>query len=158
MEERLVPELSGETEKNKGKKEAEEGFLHEIDVNKVFIETGLDKNGLCKLLGVGGQSIDRWGEKKDNNGNRPKYNSIVRLLRAGATTETLFGVTCKPKQAAPAVPSPDFIAAHPDLLEGLQEQLIADLKKRGIFSEDNIRDIVRQEIDRLLPGKTDPKI
>ena len=97
MEERLVPELSGETEKNKGKKEAEEGFLHEIDVNKVFIETGLDKNGLCKLLGVGGQSIDRWGEKKDNNGNRPKYNSIVRLLRAGATTETLFGVSCKPK-------------------------------------------------------------
>lgn len=151
MEERLVPELNGETEKNKGKKEAEEGFLHEIDVNKVFIETGLDKNGLCKLLGVGGQSIDRWGEKKDNNGNRPKYNSIVRLLRAGATTETLFGVSSKPQQPASVLP-PEFVKANPEVIEGIREQLMEDLMKKGLVPEEKVKEIVRQEIERLFPS------
>ena len=129
MEERLVPELSGETEKNKGKKEAEEGFLHEIDVNKVFIETGLDKNGLCKLLGVGGQSIEKKKKKKDNNGNRPKYNSIVRLLRAGATTETLFGVDSKP---APQLPeSREPINFDDPKFQAAVKAALAEMKRDG---------------------------
>ena len=35
------------------------------------------------------------GCKKSKNGNRPKYNAAVRLLRAGATVETLYGVEYK---------------------------------------------------------------
>ena len=132
-------------------------YLHNIDLKSLSKETGLNYKELAQLAKIGPKVVYKW-HYSHNDSSRPDYNALVRLLQLGATTETLFGVTCKPKQTAPAVPSPDFIAAHPDLLEGLQEQLIADLKKRGIFSEDNIRDIVRQEIDRLLPGKTDPKI
>lgn len=132
-------------------------YLHNIDLKSLSKETGLNYKELAQLAKIGPKVVYKW-HYSHNDSSRPDYNALVRLLQLGATTETLFGVTCKPKQTAPSVPSPDFIAAHPDLLEGLQEQLIADLKKRGIFSEDNIRDIVRQEIDRLLPGKTDPKI
>ena len=132
-------------------------YLHNIDLKSLSKETGLNYKELAQLAKIGPKVVYKW-HYSHNDSSRPDYNALVRLLQLGATTETLFGVTCKPKQTAPAVPSPDFIAAHPDLLEGLQEQLISDLKKRGIFSEDNIRDIVRQEIERLLPGKTDPKI
>ena len=132
-------------------------YLHNIDLKSLSKETGLNYKELAQLAKIGPKVVYKW-HYSHNDSSRPDYNALVRLLQLGATTETLFGVTCKPKQTAPAVPSPDFIAAHPDLLEGLQEQLFADLKKRGIFSEDNIRDIVRQEIERLLPGKTDPKI
>ena len=132
-------------------------YLHNIDLKSLSKETGLNYKELAQLAKIGPKVVYKW-HYSHNDSSRPDYNALVRLLQLGATTETLFGVTCKPRHDAPAVPSPDFIAAHPDLLEGFQEQLIADLKKRGIFSEDNIRDIVRQEIDRLLPGKTDPKI
>lgn len=132
-------------------------YLHNIDLKSLSKETGLNYKELAQLAKIGPKVVYKW-HYSHNDSSRPDYNALVRLLQLGATTETLFGVTCKPRHDAPAVPSPDFIAAHPDLLEGLQEQLIADLKKKGIFSEDNIRDIVRQELDRLLPGKTDPKI
>ncbi|MBR6832851.1 MAG: hypothetical protein IKM81_05580 [Fibrobacter sp.] len=136
----------------------ENDYLHKISIKKISEDTGLSAEEVAKLAGIKtAKNLGKWAQSKPD-GARPNYNAFVRLFQAGATVETLFGVDYKPKQTAPAVPSPDFIAAHPDLLEGLQEQLIADLKKRGIFSEDNIRDIVRQEIDRLLPGKTDPKI
>lgn len=136
--------------------------MHKISIKKISEDTGLSAEEVAKLAGIKtAKNLGKWAQSKPD-GARPNYNAFVRLFQAGATVETLFGVDYKPKQTAPAVPSPDFIAAHPDLLEGLQEQLMtdimADLKKKGIFSEDNIRDIVRQEIDRLLPGKTDPKI
>ena len=141
-------------------KEAKEDFLHKINLEALKKELGMDSaesiGSFVKMKNPKG--VYNWAKPQSNHGTRPVYDAAIRLLRAGATVETLFGVDYKPKQTAPSVPSPDFIAAHPDLLEGLQEQFIAGLKKKGIFSEDNIRDIVRQEIDRLLPGKTDPKI
>lgn len=141
-------------------KEVKEDFLHKINLETLKKELGMDSaesiGSFVKMKNPKG--VYNWAKPQSNHGTRPVYDAAIRLLRAGATVETLFGVDYKPKQTAPAVPSPDFIAAHPDLLEGLQEQLIADLKKRGVFSEDNIRDIVRQEIERLLPGKTDLKI
>ena len=42
--------------------------------------------------GVDVQSINRWSCTKAKSGNRPKFNSAVRLLMHGATVETLFGV------------------------------------------------------------------
>ena len=134
-------------------------FLHKIDLESLKKETGLTIDEIGELVEIKNhKGVYNWAKSQIDHGTRPSFNALVKLLLAGATTKTLFGVDYKPKQAAPAVPSPDFVAAHPDLIEGFQEQLIADLKKKGIFSEDNIRDIVRQEIGRLLPGKTDPKI
>lgn len=77
----------------KRKKEKEiEDYLHKINVDQVLRETGLDMDGLCKLIGVDYQTVNRWKFGKERNGNRPKYNAIIRLLRHGATQKTLFGV------------------------------------------------------------------
>ena len=74
------------------KKKVGEEFLHVIDVDKVVRETGLSVNELSDLLNVDVQSINRWSCTKAKSGNRPKFNSAVRLLMHGATVETLFGV------------------------------------------------------------------
>ena len=97
------------------------------------------------------------------NGSRPNYNAIVRLLRAGATTRTLFGVDyAATHQPAPepvsSAPSPEFLKAHPELLEGVREQLVEDLMKKDLVPKDQVKDIVRQELERILPGKTPDKI
>jgi DNA-binding transcriptional regulator YiaG len=76
----------------KTKKKVGEEFLHVIDVDKVVRETGLSVNELSDLLNVDVQSINRWSCTKAKSGNRPKFNSAVRLLMHGATVETLFGV------------------------------------------------------------------
>ena len=87
--------MSENGENEKSKKKAEEEFLHVIDVDRILDETGLDLNGLCKLVNLDSQTINRWECKKSKSGGRPKYNAIVRMLRSGATVETLFGVDYK---------------------------------------------------------------
>lgn len=132
----------------------EENFLHEINVDAVLKETGMNLDELCKLINVDSQSVGRWNKPKAKAGNRPKYNAIVRLLRAGATTKTLFGVdTAASHQPAPepvsAAPSPEFLKAHPELLEGMREQLL----EMGFVSKDQIEDLIRQTIERKSGGK-----
>ena len=115
----------------------EENFLHEINVDAVLKETGMNLDELCKLINVDSQSVGRWNKPKSKAGNRPKYNAIVRLLRAGATTKTLFGVdTAATHQPAPAAEpdntpidyqDPKFLAA---LEKGMA--LIEERKKQGI--------------------------
>lgn len=83
--------LGDESSKTPKKKIGEE-FLHVIDVGKVSNETGLSVAEMSDLLHVDVQSINRWSCSKAKSGNRPKYNSIIKLLRHGATVETLFGV------------------------------------------------------------------
>ena len=141
----------------------EESFLHEINVDAVLKETGMDLDELCKLINVDNQSVGRWNKPKSKAGNRPKYNAIVRLLQKGATVETLFGVDyAATHQPAPesvsAAPSPEFLKAHPELLEGMREQLVEDLMKKDLVPKDQVKDIVRQELERILPGKTPDKI
>ena len=76
-------------------KEPPEEFLHTINLDMVFQESGLDMDGLCKFLNLDYQTINRWTWPKSRKGNRPKYNAVIRLLRMGVTTKTLFGVETK---------------------------------------------------------------
>ena len=136
-------DANGENEKVK--KKAEEEFLHIIDVDKILCETGLDLDGLCKLVKLDSQTINRWGCKKSKNGNRPKYNAAVRLLRAGATVETLFGVEYKPNAVQnSSVTPPAELANDPAFQKGLQQSIdakvsaavkaeIAALKSKGML-------------------------
>lgn len=115
----------------------EESFLHEINVDAVLKETGMDLDELCKLINVDSQSIGRWNKPKAKAGNRPKYNAIVRLLRAGATTKTLFGVdTAATHQPAsePAENREPIDYQDPKFLAALEKgmALIEERKKQGI--------------------------
>lgn len=115
----------------------EESFLHEINVDAVLKETGMDLDELCKLINVDNQSVGRWNKPKSKAGNRPKYNAIVRLLQAGATVETLFGVDyAATHQTAPAA-EPDNTPIDyqdPKFLEAVKKALleIEERKKQGI--------------------------
>ena len=129
-------------------------FLHNIDLNELQKEVGIDSvEGIGTFLEMKNpKGPYNWAKDGATYGTRPSYNDIIRLLRRGATTETLFGVSCEPKQSAPAGPSPEFLKAHPELLEGMREQLVEDLMKKDLVPKDQVKDIVRQEIERLFPS------
>ena len=70
-------------------------YLHKIDVDKLAQELHVDVNGVALLAGIReARNLGKWAQSKPN-GSRPSYNALVKLLRAGATVETLFGVEYK---------------------------------------------------------------
>lgn len=124
--EKFVAETDSVKKKKKMKEKEVEDYLHNINVDQVLRETGLDMDGLCKLVGIDYQTVNRWKFGKDRNGNRPKFNAIVRLLRSGATTKTLFGVE------TPVAPSePQRIVVTEDLLADMMLQAGTLLKKKN---------------------------
>lgn len=123
-------------------------FLHNIDLESLSKETGLSYKELAELAKIGPKVVYKW-HYSHKDSSRPDYNALVRLFQHGATVETLFGVDYKTKQPAPAGPSPEFLKAHPELLEGMREQLL----EMGFVSKDQIEDLIRQTIDRKSGGK-----
>ena len=126
----------GKNTKKDSDSRIEENFLHEINVDAVLKETGMNLDELCKLINVDSQSVGRWNKPKAKAGNRPKYNAIVRLLRAGATTKTLFGVDAATHQPAPepAENREPIDYQDPKFLETVKKALleIEERKKQGI--------------------------
>ena len=39
--------------------------------------------------------VYKWAKSSENDGTRPSYNTIIRLIEKGATQKTLFGVDQK---------------------------------------------------------------
>lgn len=127
-------DADNETVKKKRKKEKEaEDYLHKINVDQVLRETGLDMDGLCKLIGIDYQTINRWKFGKDRKGNRPKYNAIIRMLRHGATTKTLFGV-----DTPSAPPEPQKIVLTDDLIAEMMVRAGDMLKKKNAQTSNDI--------------------
>lgn len=76
-------------------------FLHKInldalqkEVNKSIYDIGI----LAELKNPKG--VYKWAKGSEENGTRPSYNTLVRLLQNGASVETLFGVDYKSKNNA----------------------------------------------------------
>lgn len=108
------------------KKKAEEELLHNIDLEALEKETNLSLDEIAALSRIKDpKNLGKWSQGKPN-GSRPNYNAIVRLLRAGATTKTLFGVDAATHQ--PAVPSE--IARDSEFQEGLQAAMDAKIEAK----------------------------
>ena len=91
MEEGLLSK-NGSEQDQPCKKKAEEELLHNIDLEALEKETNLSLDEIAALSRIKDpKNLGKWSQGKPN-GSRPNYNAIVRLLRAGATTKTLFGV------------------------------------------------------------------
>lgn len=133
----------------------DDDFLQKVNLDALQKETGLDIEGIGTFVQMKNpRGVYKWAKNKnDESGTRPSYNAIVRLLQKGATTKTLFGVDAATHQPAPepvsAAPSPEFLKAHPELLEGMREQLL----EMGFVSKDQIEDLIRQTIERKSGGK-----
>lgn len=89
---------------------------------------------LAKLKNSNG--VYKWAKSSDNDGTRPSFNAIVRLLRAGATTKTLFGVDAAVHHPAPepAENREPIDYQDPKFLETVKKALleIEERKKQGI--------------------------
>lgn len=123
--------------------EQENKFLHSINLDALKKETGKTIEEIAKLVGIGPKVVYKW-QYMHKDGSRPDFNAVIKLLQAGASTETLFGISSKPQQPASVLPS--------EFVEGFREQLMEDFMKKGLVPKDQVKDIVRQELERLLPS------
>lgn len=130
-----------------------DNFLHKIDLETLKKETGLTVDEIGALIEMKNpKGVYNWSKDQNNHGTRPSYNAIVKLLQAGATTETLFGVDYAATHQPASVLPPEFVKANPEVIEGIREQLMEDLMKKGLVPEEKVKDIVRQEVERLFPS------
>lgn len=126
-------------------------FLHNIDLESLSKETGLSYKELAELAKIGPKVVYKW-HYSHKDSSRPDYNALVRLFQHGATVETLFGVDYAATHQPASVLPPEFVKANPEVIEGFREQLMEDLMKKDLVPKDQVKNIVRQEIERLFPS------
>ena len=136
VEEGFLSKNSAEQDQPCKKKKAEEELLHNIDLEALEKETNLSLDEIAALSRIKDpKNLGKWSQGKPN-GSRPNYNAIVRLLRAGATTKTLFGVDTATHQPAPepAENREPIDYQDPKFLETVKKALleIEERKKQGI--------------------------
>lgn len=105
-------------------------FLHKVDLETLKKEVGLSIEEIGNLAQLKNpKGVYNWSKDKDNNGTRPPYNAVIRLLEKGPTVETLFGVEYKGR------------SVHSEVSENPEFQVcvvkaLSDKKSRGIIRED----------------------
>lgn len=105
-------------------------FLHKIDLETLKKEVGLSIEEIGNLAQLKNpKGVYNWSKDKANNGTRPPYNAVIRLLQKGATVETLFGVEYRGRSV------PAEVAGNPEFLAGM-EHALTDMKARGIIREE----------------------
>ena len=106
-------------------------FLHKIDLDALQKEVGKTIDEIGALIEMKNpKGIYNWAKVQDNHGTRPSYNALIRLLLAGATTKTLFGVDSPVNKINPQGPSPEF-ANDPQFQEGVKLLVEETLKAKG---------------------------
>lgn len=79
-------------------------FDHDIDLDRLREETGLSVEQIAALVGLKNpKAVYPWARPADAGGTRPSYNALARLISAGASVSTLFGVYAE--DGGPYVPS-----------------------------------------------------
>lgn len=105
-------------------------FLHKVDLETLKKEVGLSIEEIGNLAQLKNpKGVYNCSKDKANNGTRPPYNAVIRLLEKGATVETLFGVEYKGRSV------PAEVAGNPEFLAGV-EHALSDMKARGIIREE----------------------
>ena len=152
MEEGLLSKNGADQDQPCKKKKAEEELLHNIDLDALEKETNLSLDEIAALSRIKDpKNLGKWSQGKPN-GSRPNYNAIVRLLRAGATTKTLFGVdyaaTHQPAPASEPDNSPiDY--SDPKFQEGF-EKTLAGMKARGMIKDEVAKTIAEMKANGEL--------
>jgi len=109
----------------------EDDFLHKINVDELSKELNLSVEDIAVLAGIKhSKNLGKWAQSKPD-GSRPNYNALIKLLRAGATTKTLFGVDYKGPVKPPVLGGhlPPEIANDPDFIAG-QNQALKDIEAK----------------------------
>ena len=79
--------------------EDEKIFLHSISLDDLRRE--LKCSSIEELAAIAGlkhpNGVYKWNRPKAEGGTRPTYNSIIEMMKRGASTHTLFGIGPKPE-------------------------------------------------------------
>ena len=119
-------------------------FLHKIDLETLKKEVGLSIEEIGNLAQLKNpKGVYNWSKDKANNGTRPPYNAVIRLLQKGATVETLFGVEYRGRSV------PAEVSENPEFLAGV-EHALSDMKARGIIREEVEQAIADMKAKGLL--------
>lgn len=96
-----------------------EDFLHKIDLKVLQKETEIDSaEDIGRFLQMKNpKGVYNWAKDKNVHGTRPSFNDVIRLLKKGATTKTLFGVEY---EGEPALQLPPEIANDPEHAAGME--------------------------------------
>lgn len=105
-------------------------FLHKINIELLKKELNMDVPSIAKLAGISENGVYKWAWTKESNGTRPSYNAVVKMLLAGATTKTLFGVDSPVNKINPQSPPPEFVN-DPKFQEGVKFLVEETLKAKG---------------------------
>jgi hypothetical protein len=109
------------------RKKPKEVFLAKVNLEMLKKELGfstVEEIGTFVNL-ANPKNAYNWAKEKDDHGTRPSWNAIVRMLRRGATTKTLFGVD------SPEVSSePQKIVLTDDLIAEMMTRAGEMLKKK----------------------------
>ena len=129
--------------------------MHKISIERLSKDTKLPVEDIARLAGISeARNLGKWAQEKPN-GSRPNYNAIVRLLRHGATVETLFGVdydALHPQAQANSASEPDNTPidySDPKFQEGF-EKTLADMKARGMIKDEVAKTIAEMKANGEL--------
>lgn len=125
-------EILNNAEIKSSENDSKEDFLHCINLENLKKEVSLDLDGIAKIVSMkNSKGVYKWSKYQFDSGTRPSYNALIKLLKAGATVETLFGVDYKGPVKPPVLGSslPPEIANDPDFLAG-QNQALKDIEAK----------------------------
>ena len=116
------------------KTNVKDGFLAKVDLEELKKELGMSSaEEIGAFLNLANpKGVYNWNKEQDNHGTRPSYNSLVRMLRKGATPKTLFGVECKDFSSATCSNQDKILYESPEFKQGVA-RAIEDLKKMGVI-------------------------
>jgi transcriptional regulator with XRE-family HTH domain len=106
-------------------------FLHKISLELLKKETNLTLEEIASLSGItDAKNLGKWSQDKERGGSRPNFNALVKLLRKGATTKTLFGVEQEVVNNVEIPPHIEKILKNPEFIAGLEAAYNAEVVKK----------------------------
>lgn len=135
-----------DVKKRLSENEIKEDFLHCVNLENLKKEVSLDLRGIAEVVEMKNwKGLYKWSKSQLDDGTRPSYNALIKLLQAGATVETLFGVEYKGPVKPPVLggqlppelaSNPEFTAgqqrAFKDIESKIEARITAKLKAKGI--------------------------
>lgn len=106
-------------------------FLHRINIEALKKELNLDVPSIAKLAGISENGVYKWAWPKESNGARPSFNAVIKLLQAGASSETLFGIKTQPFAVPPEIANdPEFRAGFQKAIDAIDAKVDAAISAK----------------------------
>ena len=119
---------------------------YKMDIFSFLRRKKMKQADLARSLETVPGNVTRWVKGE----GVPSYELCAKLLSLGMTVKELFGIDyVEGDDYIPSVP-PEFLKS-PEFMEGVRYQLAEGIKENGLVKEEQVKYVVRQELEKLLP-------